>query len=382
MRLRSGLVLGALALALALVFAGCQQPTSSTVTTLPSRGANQVTATLSGVVLDGFGKPLSGVTIKYDDGNNPNISRSITTATTDSNGYYELQMLNEVYSLAVGAGDTATVQIVLDAGSSYVQKRVAITVPSIATIRGAYGTALVADQKVYISSTNSTQGATPSQTTTYAVATVVPGASTTVAGAAPAYSGFHVYKDLGTNYLFKLDGEAVGIFKITTDSLLPEAAATLPPVGSLVSFTIDSTYSPSVFWAKTDATGQFVFSATAAATLPEGKANALPTFMKSITSAFAVSSNAAPTAYTLSIQPTGKTQTTYGSSSAGDNFGLNGAFFNTLNMPVMGITPLMGTEAFKNDFGTLYAIAEMKTTSFFSHFQCLFIQCCTSMRRK
>jgi len=301
---------------------GCQQAASPTaVASLPGRGANQVTATLSGIVLDGFGNPLKGVTVKWDDGANTAIaSKSILTTTTDTNGYYEIQMMNETYQ-----GGTA-IDLVYDAGSGYVQLRLATSVPSIQAIRAAYGANLKPNTTVTINSG-------------------VAGASTTVANVTTdTYSGFHVAQGLAKAYLFKLEGEVTGVMALKHD--LADSASSIPPTGSLVAFNLPTSYSPSVIWAKTDATGKFVFSASGSSATPNGASNALPVFAAN-TGSVAFPATYAPS---LSIQASGGTTAT-----VNDTAGLK---LYTVVLPSLTFVPPLGSDGRSTNLGTLFAVAD------------------------
>jgi hypothetical protein len=236
------------------------------------------------------------------------------SATTDSVGHYELQMLNEVY----GYDGNGSMDIVFSKGTDYVQLRLSKTVPNIQAIRANYPN-LQPDQKVEIKTANGAATVTVETTTTY--------------------SGFHVFEDIGVTNLFKLEGEVTGLIALKNN--LTDAASRVPPTGSLLALTIGSEYSPYVFWAKTDATGKFVFSASGSVATPDGKANPLPVFAN-INNAYIYP--------TLSIQASGGATAT-----ANDTSGLT---LYTVTLPNMAIYPPLGADKRTTDLGTIYAVAD------------------------
>ena len=317
----------------ALVFVGCAQPTTgSTPQPAQVRGTNQVTATIHGIVLDGFGEPIANAEVAYSNGNSTSYgTRALNVALTNTYGEYELTFMNEVYS----SGDT-TVTL---AKPGYTTRRISIGIPSIEEIRNNYNLLK------------------PDKNTTFEVTTTNGSTASVKTVSVDDYDGFHVFQEAPKAHLFQINGELTGTILLQKDKNDPTSTATIPPAGSLVSFELPSSaFSPYVFFAKTDATGKFVFSSTGSTATPDSKPNPLPTFGSSTSGGVFGTSSGGQDMGTpvISIQPNT-------AGAADDTYGLQ--FYTVTGntnttMANLQILPPFGLDANLNDIGTVYAIAD------------------------
>ena len=266
---RSGII--ALAVSAALFSTACEQPTDTTVidkTNIVNTSPNKVTASVSGVLLDGYGNPIDGVNISYSNGadGNGRSARAIASTNSNSNGQFELQFLNE----STEGSYTVTLK-----KNGYASTLIHVTVPTIKDIRTAYGTNLKEASSITINTVDGTSAVVSS-----------------------GFDGFHANIGLDKVYMYELGATVTGTFLVKKDATDGSADAIPPAAGSLVTFKLGENYEPHFITAKTDANGAFEFSTK--------NGNPLPVFPSG--------SPWSSTAY-FSIQPQGDTFTKWSDGS-------------------------------------------------------------------
>lgn len=345
-----------------LFIVGCAQPTSPTVTN-PWREplwAGQVTTTVKGVILDGMGNPMEGVSIGYGDGNNPSINlvssstRTIQNAISNNMGIFEMQYLSQTASTSGALGGTVWVTLKKD---GYTGRRIQVTIPTLIVVSaqtvnvldstGAIKQLVIGvNQKTTVEKhIDSTNSGTSTVSETVIENTV---------------NGFHVATDLGATTIFKLAAEVTGTILLKNLDSDAQSSARIPAVGSIVALTLPgSDFSPYVFTAKTDATGKFVFGALGKGA--DGLPNPLPIFggNSSTTSSETMWGSTTNGSFiaspTFSIQEAGGPTDTVGSA------------FYTINSATSANASLLLNLSFVNSdglspqsLGTLYGIADHK----------------------
>ncbi|HPX46971.1 MAG TPA: Ig-like domain-containing protein [Treponemataceae bacterium] len=303
--IRSSII--ALAVSAMLFTTACEQPTDTTVidkTNIVNTSPNKVTASVSGVLLDGYGNPIDGVNISYSNGadGNGRSARAIASTNSDGNGRFELQFLNES-----SEGEyTVTLK-----KNGYASRLIYVTVPTIKTIRTEYGDKLKEVSSLTITS-----------------------ADGTTAVESTGADGFHYNIGLGTQYMYELGATVTGTFLVKKDATDGSADAVPPAAGSLVTFTLGKNYLPHFITAETDATGAFEFSTE--------NGNPLPVFL---------SDSPWSTTASFSIQPQGDT---FSKWSDGSGFLL----YSTVASKLATRRAADGD----TDLGTLYAIGEVRAS--------------------
>jgi len=301
---RSGII--ALAVSAALFSTACEQPTDTTVvdkTNIVNTSPNKVTASVSGVLLDGYGNPIDGVNISYSNGadGNGRSARAIASTNSNSNGQFELQFLNESYD---GGSYTVTLK-----KNGYASTLYDVTVPTIKTIRTAYGETLKEASSITINSADGTS-----------------------AVVSTGFDGFHANIGLGKVYMYELGATVTGTFLVKKDATDGSADAVPPAAGSLVTFTLGENYEPHFITAETDATGAFEFSTE--------NGNPLPVFL---------SGSPWSTTASFSIQPQGDTFSKWSDVSGF-------LLYSTVASKLATRRAADGS----TDLGTLYAVGEVR----------------------
>ena len=262
-------------LLLMILSTSCQQATTPAPDSTPIRtlGSNQVALAVVGIVWDGLGNPIPGVSVGYSDGVNSSISRSLArdlqAATSNDKGQFELKITNANFLTS------SSTWIVLSKGG-YTAKKVEVALPAFSTVTAqTYSFSLGGTTYTYPLNV----GASQTVNTTTVTASSGPNTTTVATQITPTVEGFKVATDIGTNYLFQLAGEATGTVKLLNDAVDQPGSAVVPPTGSIVTFSLPGTdYSPYLFQAITDANGNFTFSSTGSAATPGGQPNPLPVY--------------------------------------------------------------------------------------------------------
>lgn len=227
---RAGLF--ALAASALLVVSGCKQATETIIEKEAANKPNKVTATINGIIRDGDGALIDGVSITYVNGANVN-GRAIAGASTNGEGLFELFFNNESTD-AIGSGAMGSgYNIVLKKGG-YTTVIVPVQVPTIEEIRSGYPN-LKATEKAVFSDTT--------------------GALITVES---TYDGFEASIGLGEQYMYRLDATVTGTALVKQTSTALDAV--IPAEGSVITFDMGADYAPRYVTAKTDATGNFTFT--------------------------------------------------------------------------------------------------------------------------